>query len=587
MRCAIYLRVSTDRQARGVTGRYADDTDNAKFSLPSQRQACIEYAIKRDWTVEENHIFVEANTAFELWERPKLTEVRKLMASKEIDVLLVYALDRLSRDQNHQGLLFSEGVRFGVKIDSVTEDIDDTPIGKFIRSSYGMIAEMEAQKLAERSIRGRRARALKGGEMPVIGVRPFGYNFDGNRKQHLVINEDEAYWLRAIFERIAAGHSLYSVKKFLEENKVPTATGKSNWRSPTIAQIVRNELYKGVVYAMKYGNYSEEREHLSKRQNQDALKDRDQWIRVDYSPPLIISPDLWEQAQVALSERGKRKAPGNDKSRRKDVMLNGTRQIVCAECGVQMSIQTARRTLSTGETAEYIYYRHPGESPTCSSFTLRTDEIDAFVWELVLNYILDPQKFHEQRRLREESDPTKQDREMVEYRIEELRKEHATQTKSFALVAADLDELTRGVILQEIRDKSEQIKSLEAELERLKLRHQAWAVRQQHVEVMEEAVQSLRPLVEEHADLEMRQTFMLALGVRVEVFPKKKGERPRVYVNPSIDGVHQIQLSGDIADAVCGSSLVSSNERQFTNYDAPLRLDDLWDLIQSTLQKAA
>jgi hypothetical protein len=82
MQAAIYCRVSS-----------AGQEDNS--SLETQEAACQAYARDHGWTV--SGVFREVHTGAELFECPQLTRLREAMRRQEFDVLLVYALDRLSR----------------------------------------------------------------------------------------------------------------------------------------------------------------------------------------------------------------------------------------------------------------------------------------------------------------------------------------------------------------------------------------------------------------------------------------------------------------------------------------------------------
>ena len=83
-RAAIYCRVSTDNQERNT-------------SLDSQEEACRQYARGLGYTVAEEHVLRETHSGAELWERPQLTQVRKAVKAGEVDALIAYAVDRLSR----------------------------------------------------------------------------------------------------------------------------------------------------------------------------------------------------------------------------------------------------------------------------------------------------------------------------------------------------------------------------------------------------------------------------------------------------------------------------------------------------------
>ena len=85
MKSAIYCRVSTDNQEREGT------------SLDSQREACLLKAESLGYQVPPDNIILEAFSGATL-ERPKLIELREWIRNQEVDAVVAYALDRLSRD---------------------------------------------------------------------------------------------------------------------------------------------------------------------------------------------------------------------------------------------------------------------------------------------------------------------------------------------------------------------------------------------------------------------------------------------------------------------------------------------------------
>lgn len=100
MRAAIYCRVSS-----------AGQEDNS--SLGTQEERCRKFAAERGWSVVQ--VYKEIHAGAELFERPRLTELREAMRQRQFEVLLVHALDRLSRKQTHKGLILSEAEHAGVE----------------------------------------------------------------------------------------------------------------------------------------------------------------------------------------------------------------------------------------------------------------------------------------------------------------------------------------------------------------------------------------------------------------------------------------------------------------------------------------
>ena len=77
----------------------------------------------------------------------------------------------------------------------------------------------------------------------------YGYTvgFDGK----LVINSDEAQVVRWIFERYLAGDSLGKIASGLEQQGIPSPTGKSKWNREAIDKLLSNEKYTGRVLLQK------------------------------------------------------------------------------------------------------------------------------------------------------------------------------------------------------------------------------------------------------------------------------------------------------------------------------------------------
>src|SRR5688500_16756784 len=93
MRAIVYSRVSTDAQERDGT------------SLDTQERAGLELAHAAGWSVVE--CIRDTASGFTL-DRPGIARVRRLLRQGAADVVVPYAVDRLSRNQNHIGVLFDE-----------------------------------------------------------------------------------------------------------------------------------------------------------------------------------------------------------------------------------------------------------------------------------------------------------------------------------------------------------------------------------------------------------------------------------------------------------------------------------------------
>ena len=115
VRAVIYVRVSTDSQERDGT------------SLETQQRACEEHARAAEWDVVET--IPDVASGYNL-ERSGLDHVRELVRQGVVDLVVSYAVDRLSRNQNHIGILLDEVQQAGAQLEFVTERFEDSATGE-------------------------------------------------------------------------------------------------------------------------------------------------------------------------------------------------------------------------------------------------------------------------------------------------------------------------------------------------------------------------------------------------------------------------------------------------------------------------
>ena len=129
-------------------------------------------------------------------ERPELANLRESIRSGRIDVVVCYSLDRLSRDPGHGVIITKELEKHGVNLETVTEDADNSELGKLTSYIRDYASKVEAQKIRERSMRGKLARAKEGRIPSGSGSTIYGYDYvrvsqkNGARR---VINELRPY----------------------------------------------------------------------------------------------------------------------------------------------------------------------------------------------------------------------------------------------------------------------------------------------------------------------------------------------------------------------------------------------------------
>ena len=128
-------------------------------------------------------------------------------------------------------------------LEAVTEDIDSSEIGRLINYIRGFASKLEAEKIKERTMRGKRAR-LKEGRLPQgTGVGIYGYDWDEEAKKR-VINKSEAVVVRKIFDMVIDSYSCFHIARELNREGILTKTRKQ-WHPLTIRRLLMNPAYHG------------------------------------------------------------------------------------------------------------------------------------------------------------------------------------------------------------------------------------------------------------------------------------------------------------------------------------------------------
>jgi site-specific DNA recombinase len=131
----IYCRKALDDQLEQPINRN---------TLDEQEQVCRAYCEQHGLTV--GMVFREIGTAYQYRERPRLSQIRQRIQSGEIQSVVVTAIDRLSKNQVHLVILLEEMDQHHVTLLSVSEKLDETPMGRFAMMMLALMAEIRQEK---------------------------------------------------------------------------------------------------------------------------------------------------------------------------------------------------------------------------------------------------------------------------------------------------------------------------------------------------------------------------------------------------------------------------------------------------------
>lgn len=385
MRAVIYCRVSTE-----------DQSDN--FSIPSQVSACQRYAADRGWQVVAE---LSDTMSGALLDRPALRQVRDLIQARAVDAVIVYSLDRLSRNVAHMLLLRDEMHAARVELHAVTRGQSaDTAEGRLFDTIESAFAEFERLKIAERSKRGKRQK-LENGSVVGHHQPPYGYRYEGvKRDRRMVIYEPEAAWVRRMFAWCADGASTRAIVARLEAGgaplpdnaRVPRRAG-AGWARQTITRIIRNPAYRGEAWSETY--------------------------QIGVIVPAIVDDDLWRRANERL-ERNRLEALRNAKR-----FYPLRTRIRCGACGAAMA-GCSPRPRKDGK--KYYYYRcanvsEPRHLACTQTRFYNAERLETAIWQWVVEHVLDEERLIE---------AIEQANARGAERRAELEQEHATWKRQVA-----------------------------------------------------------------------------------------------------------------------------------------------------------
>jgi site-specific DNA recombinase len=358
LQAILYARVSTSQQERDGT------------SIDSQLAALKAYAKKQKYSVLKT--ISESHTGADLWDRPGITQARELIRARKAQVLVCYAIDRLSRNPAHLLILLEEAERHGARIEFVTERMEDSPEWRLIQYVKSYAAELEREKIRERCVRGKKQRALSG-KLHRSSTELYGYqrNHDLNRRE---IVEHEAAHVRRIFDMVIAGQSSRAICNTLNSAGVPPpSAGKRTfqdnriaiWNPTTIQRIIRETSYCGRPIAWRWQAATKGKRLERPIAERIALP-------AEVCPP-ILSPDIWEAANAALrANRGTL-----TRNEKRFALLRG--MITCARCGRAMVPE------ATGYrcTSRSLIARH------CGNVSVARQKVERWIWESIEALIYD------------------------------------------------------------------------------------------------------------------------------------------------------------------------------------------------------
>jgi site-specific DNA recombinase len=325
-RIAIYIRVSTDRQAKN------------NLSLEDQRRTIIKWASEND--AEVVNIYEDAGYSGYKGVRPSFEQMINDVVTQAINIkyIVAYDLSRFSRKEikriSSEEILEKSGVKLVTLMDGIPEDEDTAFIVKGVN---GLFNEQFSRAISKRSSIRLNQTAMDG--FHTGGPTPFGYQsviaeMAGTNKtrKKLIPVPEEAEVVKTIFEMASTGKCgiRYGTKLIATElNETGVLKRGKRWTPNSVHRILRDKAYFGERV-------------IGKNRIRNDLNPEVVIVKV----PAIIEKSLFELVDELL----KRNSP--DKKEHQALgspsLLTGLAK--CHYCGCNFII-------NTGKGGKYKYYK--------------------------------------------------------------------------------------------------------------------------------------------------------------------------------------------------------------------------------------
>lgn len=330
MNVIIYLRQSLDQ-------------NNDRLAVTRQLEACQKLCEQRGWHVLE--VIEDNDTSGTYGVRRGYQRLLKLVSQGDVDAVVSWAVDRLTRKLTDLEELINVALTNHVKVVTVQGDLDlSNPMGQLLARIMASVARNEADQKSLRHKAANRQMAQSG--IPHSGRRCFGYEKDYSPRA------SEAAVVREMANRVLLGHSFNEVAKWLQRTGVKTSEG-CEWHPGTVVKTLTRPSYAAKI--VHEGN-----EYVGK-----------------WEP--IFNEVEWVDLQLAIRLRQEVTKSTRPKGRK--YLLTGN--VFCGVCDSPCSGKTKRD--HPGKPVRRIY-----ECRQCYKVTRNADALEDYVVETLMWHLESP-----------------------------------------------------------------------------------------------------------------------------------------------------------------------------------------------------
>ncbi|MGL4451857.1 MAG: recombinase family protein [Sarcina sp.] len=381
-------------------------------SIENQIEMCKDHIEKMfdknfEITIYEDEGFSGSNI-----NRPKFQELMNAIENKNIDLLICYRLDRISRNVADFSSILDTLQENNVDFISIKEQFDtSSPMGRAMIYIASVFAQLERETIAER-IKDNMIEMAKNGKW-TGGKIPFGFKSEkkviiddnSNKKTNsLLVHNEKIKVVELLYKKYLELGSLHKLEVYCSKNNITSSSNKV-FEKTTLKIILQNPVYvkanEAVVQYLRnndwivFGDvdnnkalltYNKTESYNKKGKNIKALKDKSERFAAVSEIDGYISPELFLKVQLQF-DKNRESFPRTGTSH--TALVSG--KLLCNKCGSHMRVQHGHKSKVTNETLYYyVCSRKKLSKDLCDCKNAKSKELD----NLVLNAL---EKFAEFR----------------------------------------------------------------------------------------------------------------------------------------------------------------------------------------------
>ena len=316
-------------------------------SIEGQLRVCNEYAKKNNIAILNEYIDRARTGTNDA--RPSFQLMMSDASKKDWDCILVYKLDRFSRNKYDSAIYKRKLKELDIKLISVTENIPDSPEAIIFESVLEGFAQYYSAELSQKVKRGLKESYIKG--RFTGGAQLFGYDVVDHKN---IINSFEASIVKEVFEKYSSGYTCNQIAESLKQKGITSKTNKLFTAKQLYKMLINTKYngkatHNGVVYSNIY--------------------------------PKIIDDELWNK--VANLHEINKKIRGSNYIVY-EYLLTG--KLFCGNCKCPMT--GTNSTSHTGAKHSYYSCRSKGNShAACKNKSVRKKWLEDIITKILYNVL--------------------------------------------------------------------------------------------------------------------------------------------------------------------------------------------------------